>query len=798
MGTRITKIIVPLLFVIIVSSVFAQQEVKYWALIINGDRDFVADTDYMYHVIRDHYAFDDVYYLSPAYPHPGVDTRATKSEVRSAITDWLANRSDGDDVIVIYFSGHGGGYNAASHAIEGGRYDAGGDEGNEIRESMILEVDGVPYPGGYDANGDGDTNDWVGIDECLWIGNEQYWDDEMADDLNSLNYARLIVILDAGIEKQSGCFSGGFIDDISAAKRIIMTATHETTYAWGDMDGDGYSEWSEVFIDALHHENTHYNNGVVNEDPIDIVDADANNDGRVSLKEAWDYAWNHDDARLAGLSIPWLDDDGNGLPTYINEADQLDPDDGDLAANTWLPFLEGSVNRSIADGLAYLRWHQNADGSWSAGPWGDVGVTSLAVLCFLNQGYTEESDPVVRKAIQFILSRVRRDGRITTGGYYDTYETSLALIALRATNNPAYNDIINNAKDWLIASQWDESCLWGSVNQSDWRYGGFGYGWSSRPDLSNTQFALMALSAAGLPSNSDTWVKAIKFLERCQNRASSNDQPWAQQSWRPSYNDGGFIYLPGVSLAGGTKSYGSMTAAGIWSMRLSGISEGDLRVVDALNWIRTYEDCSFDDNPNMYPGSRFQYYYYLAVAKALVMCYVDRLNGIDWYERLSSKLVELQHTEGYWRNPYTGHGSEHYPAIATSFAILALQTRQLAPAEELWASIILESNADLHVYDPQGRHTGMNYDTGQIEEEIPDSSFTIDAQGRQIITLRQLQAGTYRIELVGTGDGEYSLTVEGYRDTMLVSSKTFTRTIRRGETQITNAVSYTHLTLPTN
>jgi len=31
--------------------------------------------------------------------------------------------------------------------------------------------------------------------------------------------------------------------------------------------------------------------------------------------EAWDYAWNHDEARLAGLETPWIDDNGNGLPT---------------------------------------------------------------------------------------------------------------------------------------------------------------------------------------------------------------------------------------------------------------------------------------------------------------------------------------------------------------------------------------------------------------------------------------------------------------------------------------------------
>jgi hypothetical protein len=54
------------------------------------------------------------------------------------------------------------------------------------------------------------------------------------------------------------------------------------------------------------------------------------------LWEAWEYAWNHDDARLSGDETPWFDDDGDGLPTFINGADHLDEDDGDLAKETFL------------------------------------------------------------------------------------------------------------------------------------------------------------------------------------------------------------------------------------------------------------------------------------------------------------------------------------------------------------------------------------------------------------------------------------------------------------------------------
>ncbi|RLE41381.1 hypothetical protein DRJ16_06410, partial [Candidatus Woesearchaeota archaeon] len=327
---RTGLILMPVLMIFCLSfltvpSLAQDNTIRYWALIINGDSSFIADTDYMYHTLTHHYVFDGVYYLSPSFPHPGVNARATKANVRSAITDWLTDHSDSNDIVLIYFSGHGGGYHHEHRSIEGGRIDISGDEGSEVRESTL----------GYDANNDGDTDDWVGIDECLWIGNEQYWDDEMREDLSTLNYGRLIIILDAGAGNISRCFSGGFIDDISATNRVVMTATNETTYAWGDRDRDGFSEWSEVFIDALYGNNTHYDNGnIVIDNPIN---ADVNGDGYVSIKEAWDYAWNNDDARLLGLTTPWLDDDGNGLPTFVNERDVLDPDDGAVADSTWLP-----------------------------------------------------------------------------------------------------------------------------------------------------------------------------------------------------------------------------------------------------------------------------------------------------------------------------------------------------------------------------------------------------------------------------------------------------------------------------
>jgi squalene-hopene/tetraprenyl-beta-curcumene cyclase len=437
---------------------------------------------------------------------------------------------------------------------------------------------------------------------------------------------------------------------------------------------------------------------------------------------------------------------------------------------------------AMMKGLWWLKNHQNTDGSWQ----NSVGITSMATLAFLNLGY-QESYATISNAIQYILANRHPDGSFGWG----TYETSIAVWALVATHNPEYHDEVAQAKDWLILAQYDEG---EGATLASPCYGGWRYGSSpSDGDLSNTQFALMALDAAyselGLekpdPNDPSSWsFKAVTFISRCQNRPASNDQAWPHDTARPSYNDGGFIYYPGGwSLAGGTDSYGSMTAAGIWSLRLCGVAVTDERVQAGLNWLINNEDCSFDDNPG-HPYDQahcFLYYYYMTIAKALTMCFLHDLGEVDWYAALSARLIQLQYDDGHWVNAPASHGMENIPELATDYALLALQVKQPPPAK-LWMSIILASNAELCVYDPQGRHARLD------DVTIPGATFEIDEEGRQIVNLTELEAGKYTIELMGIADGDYSLTINGYRDEEQTFSKTFEGTIKKGQTLVGSAL----------
>lgn len=353
----ILLILLSMLTVLSIGIVSAEDDPgERWALIICGSEggSFSNNAQYMYHVLSEHYDFDGICYLDVYIDRPGVDAFSTKINVRHAIHTTLASWSDENDLVFIYFTSHGGGYNAINNLLEGypesvppDSLEVGGDEGNEVSENAL----------GLDVNGDGDKNDWVSVDECMQVEDGWYWDDELAADLNNV-HGRIVFVRQGCLEGNQSCFGGGLIDDLSAPNRIIMSSSNETWYSYGDLDDDGYSEWSEAFIDALHGERTYYN-GATNEivhTGIN-VDADSDDNGYVSLWEAWEYAWNHDDARWVighftdeyGVvdETPWFDDDGDGLPTFIYGSDHLDDDwQGVLAKKTFLDCYTLSISSS--------------------------------------------------------------------------------------------------------------------------------------------------------------------------------------------------------------------------------------------------------------------------------------------------------------------------------------------------------------------------------------------------------------------------------------------------------------------
>ena len=129
----------------------------------------------------------------------------------------------------------------------------------------------------------------------------------------------------------------------------------------------------------------------------------------------------------------------------------------------------------------------------------------------------------------------------------------------------------------------------------------------------------------------------------------------------------------GNSMAGGTKSYGSMTYAGIKSFIHANLKKDDPRVQLALDWIRNHY--TLDENPQM--GAQGLYYYYHTFAKTMRVIGEPTITDSagrthDWAEELARELLSRQSDEGYWVNDESARWWEGNKVLVTSEAVMAL------------------------------------------------------------------------------------------------------------------------------
>jgi squalene-hopene/tetraprenyl-beta-curcumene cyclase len=321
----------------------------------------------------------------------------------------------------------------------------------------------------------------------------------------------------------------------------------------------------------------------------------------------------------------------------------------------------------------YLRTSQADDGSWTSPK--AMGISGLVTVALLDSGVSPD-DPTMARALKNLESFIQKDGGIyPPKSTHRNYETCIAMLAFsKANRDGRYAKTIKNAEKFLRGLQWDKG---EGLESTDAAFGGAGYGSHERPDLSNTQFLLEALKAAGVKSDDEAMQNALKFVSRSQNLETEyNNTPFAAK-----VNDGGFYYTPaaggnsqaGKTDNGGLRSYGSMTYAGLKSMVYAGLTAKDPRVKAALGWIRKHY--TLNENPGM--GQQGLFYYYHTFAKTLAVMGVEKLEGADgekhdWRAELLETLAKKQKENGSWVNP-TARWYEGDPNLATAYGLMALK-----------------------------------------------------------------------------------------------------------------------------
>ena len=346
------------------------------------------------------------------------------------------------------------------------------------------------------------------------------------------------------------------------------------------------------------------------------------------------------------------------------------------------------AQKLINEGVTFLLSQRDDDGGWSMKA-GDKSVHKPALTAKVLVQHPDfgPAHAEVKKGFEAMLKFRQADGGIYNPQEgYGNYNTSLAVMALSAANQPQYAEALRDAVKYLRGQQivaGAESPDGVKVDEKHPFYGGVSYGKHGRPDLSNVGMWMEAMKEAGVSADDEAMKRALVFVSRCQNSSETNDMAFAKEGG----NDRGFVYAPSTrdgaveSKANdgdrGLRSYGSMTYVGFKSMLYAGVDKADPRVQGAFNWIRRY--WRFDSNPNM-PSTRSRqglYYYYHVLAKALRAWGQDEIKDADgkvhnWRHDLIAALAERVRKDGSWTND-ADRWSEGSPTLVTCYSVLALQ-----------------------------------------------------------------------------------------------------------------------------
>lgn len=364
------------------------------------------------------------------------------------------------------------------------------------------------------------------------------------------------------------------------------------------------------------------------------------------------------------------------------------------AVGRWSPALQQRADAAVLRGLHFLLANRLRDGGWPMMPAADTSdpaITAIVGQAFARDRHFGRDHAVMRQALQVVLGSVQPDGGIYSpqGLGLRNYYTSVAVMFLSNVRraHPRAERAIEPAQKFLVGLQWDQQKQdneGNTISAAHPWFGGAGYGHGQRPDLSNTQMMLEAVHDSGLPPDHPVYQKALRFIGRCQMLSQSNDLPFARGA-----DDGGFIYSPasggqskaGTVTVGGVsrlRSYGSMTYAGFKSMLYADVDRNDVRVRQALDWIRGH--WTLAANPNM-PGEQSQeglYYYYHVFARAMTAwgepTITDQAGRAhDWRAELCEALLARQRADGSWVNEQD-RWEEGNPYYVTALAVLSLQT----------------------------------------------------------------------------------------------------------------------------
>jgi len=320
------------------------------------------------------------------------------------------------------------------------------------------------------------------------------------------------------------------------------------------------------------------------------------------------------------------------------------------------------VDAAITLGVEFLKKKQRQNGSFPGhGKAYPMGMTALCLLTLAKSG-VQLSDPAVTRALDYVRYMP----------FKKTYSTGCLLMALEALHP-------ENAEEWAKAGvkflldtrQVRHGGTWGYPANNYKKTGNLG-----RPDLSNTQYAVLGLRSGkrlGVKVPAEAFTDVVEFLTRNQR------------------DMGAFNYL------GNQQGTGSMTTAGLGIIAIAESAVGKTEVYsriradgktafkNGMKWfIKNY---TVEWNPFGDEGGRNKRqlaYYLYGIERFCDIRGIQFVGEHDWYDDGARFLLANQGHEGNWGRMEN-----------TCFAILFLSRSNLSVSREIRTEAVAGRRAEL-------------------------------------------------------------------------------------------------------
>lgn len=396
------------------------------------------------------------------------------------------------------------------------------------------------------------------------------------------------------------------------------------------------------------------------------------------------------------------------------------------------------IEASVVKGLAWLATQQSTvDGSWDGNP----GVTGLAVLKFEDRAKETmvsqdpfdpayQYKPQVEKGLDYLFSQMQVDGsniHIQENNYY----TSIALMAVAASNNPAknvgvagpvngmtYQQVAQGMVNWLVATQQSTDSEPIACEEGGWGYGWTGGAWA---DQSNTGYSVLGLAQAQAPAPDGFGILLPPNVATRLLTYTTNSQ----------VASGGSLYNPcweGFSLWVNILKTGTL----IQEFAFAGVPSSDPRVTNAVGYI---EDHWGDTGivPEGFPtsyGWLDSYQAMFTMMKGFEAYQIEKIfpGGVEtkWFDKVSDNIIAHQNlVDGSFSyiNPAIGEGEES-ANLRAAWALLTLE-KAVPPVLKI---TIVKTADPMTIY--QGEQVTYTYEvTNNGNVDLTDIKVTDDQAG---------------------------------------------------------------------